>query len=50
MTILKFADDTVIVSLLHDNESSHGPVTGELVTWCDESILERDINKAKQRI
>ncbi len=32
-TILKFADDTVIVSLLHNNESGHGPVIEEFVTW-----------------
>ena len=35
--ILKFADDTIIVNLLHDNESNHGPVIDEFVTWCNES-------------
>ncbi len=38
-TMLKFADYTVIVSLLHNNESDHGPVIEEFVTWCDESYL-----------
>ncbi len=38
-TILKSADYTVIVSLLHNNESGHGPVIEEFVTWCDESYL-----------
>ena len=38
--ILKFADDTVIVSLLHKHESQHGPVVDEFVSWCDKSFLQ----------
>ncbi len=34
--ILKFADDTVIVSLLCDDESSHGPVI-DFLKWCKNS-------------
>ncbi len=47
-TIMKFAD-SVIVSLLHDHESSHGPVI-EFVTWYDESFLELNIPKTKDVI
>ncbi len=49
-TILNFADDTVIVSLLHNNESGHGPVIEEFVTWCDESYLELNLIKTKDMI
>ncbi len=49
-TILKFADDTVIVSLLHNNESGRGPVIEEFVTWCDESYLELNLIKTKDKI
>ncbi len=45
-TILKFEDDTVI----GDNESSHGSVIDEFVTWCDESFLELNISKTKDII
>ena len=37
--ILKFADDSVIVSLLNNEEASHGPVVNDFVTWCDNSFL-----------
>ncbi len=49
-TILKCADDTVIVSLLHNNESGHGPVIEEFVTWCNESYLELNLIKTKDMI
>ncbi|KAK0132217.1 hypothetical protein N1851_032981 [Merluccius polli] len=42
--ILKFADDTVIVSLLHNNESSHGPVMEDFIRWCDLSFLNSGSN------
>lgn len=32
MHILKFADDTVIVSFLHNNKSSHGPVLKDFIS------------------
>lgn len=33
-TVLKFADDMVILSLLNKNESSHGPVVDHFMTVC----------------
>ena len=48
--ILKFADDTVIVSLLHNNESSHGPVLEDLISWCDLSFLVLNTTKTKDMI
>lgn len=37
-------DDTVVISLLHKEESEHGSVVDEFVTRCDEAslILERN--------
>jgi len=48
-TILKYADDTVIVSLLIVGESGHGPIIEEFV-WCDKSYLELNIEKTKDMI
>ncbi len=31
--VLKFADDSVIISLLNNEEQSHGPVVGEFPSW-----------------
>lgn len=45
--ILKYADDSVIVSLLQDNETSRGTVTQEFVEWCDRSFLQMNITKIK---
>ncbi len=38
------------MSLLHNNESGHGPVIEEFVTWCDESYLELNLIKTKDKI
>ena len=38
--VLKFADDTVIIHLLHHDESQLGPVVDEFVRWCDEAFLQ----------
>ena len=45
--ILKFADDTVIVSLLRDAESSHGPVLDYFLKWCKNSFLSLNVTKTK---
>ena len=44
---MKFADDTVIVSLLHDDESSHGPVIDYFLKWCKNSFLNLNVTKTK---
>ena len=49
-TILKFADDSVIVSLLRGQEAGHGPVVDDFVTWCDQSFLQLNVNKTKDMI
>lgn len=45
--IIKFADDTVIVSLLEDKESAHGPIIDYFVNWCQEAMLELNVSKTK---
>ena len=47
---IKFADDTVIVSLLQGDESGHGPVVEDFVTWCDDSYLKLNVTKTKDMI
>ncbi len=48
--ILKFADDTVIVSLLTGDENSHGPVVSNFLTWCDSAFLQVNIKKTKDMV
>ncbi len=40
---VKSADDTVIVSLLNNEETSHG----QFVTWCQDAFLELNAFKTK---
>ncbi len=47
---LKFADDTVIVSLLENNEMCHGPVVDDFVKWCDDACLQLNVFKTKDMI
>ena len=47
-SIIKFADDSVIVSLLQDKESDHGPVLENFIKWCDDSYLELNGGKTKE--
>lgn len=45
--IIKFADDSVIVSLLYDDETSHGPVVDGFVSWCGNAFLQLNVSKTK---
>ncbi len=48
--VLKFTDDTVIVSLLTGDENSHGPVVNYFLTWCDSAFLQVNIKKTKDMV
>ncbi len=48
--ILKFADDTVIVSLFNSSEFSHGQVLTDFISWCDLSFLVLNTSKKKDMI
>lgn len=45
--ILKYADDSVIVSLLQGSEHNHGPVVDSFVKWGEDSYLHINITKTK---
>ena len=42
--VIKFADDSVIISLLKGGELDHDPVVNYFVTWCKESYLEFNVS------
>ena len=43
--IIKFADDSVILSLVKHVSPDHGPVVADFLEWCESSFLT--INEAK---
>ena len=47
---MKYADDTVIISLLQAGETGHGPVVDHFTEWCEESYLEINTSKTKDMI
>jgi hypothetical protein len=46
--LVKFADDTALISLLHDDEDHHGPVLDGFTEWCEGSHLVLNTNKTKE--
>lgn len=45
--IIKFADASVIVSLLSNNDSEHGPVVSDFIDWCSSSFLNINVSKTR---
>lgn len=48
--IIKFADDTAVISLLERDETEHGAVLQEFVDWCEASQLELNTYKTKELV
>ena len=46
--IIKFADDSVIVSLLNGDDSDHGPVLNDFIDCCKSSFLDINVSKTKE--
>ncbi len=46
--LLKFADDTVLISLLQDGEADHGPALNDFIVWCDDHFLQLNVHKTKE--
>lgn len=46
--IVKFAENSVIVSLLQESVSGHGPVVDDCVQWCENMFfLALSVSKTK---
>ncbi len=48
--IVKYADDTALVSLLHEGEEEHGPVLDFFLNWCKNSNLLLNFSKTKEMV
>lgn len=48
--VVKFADDSFIVSLLSQDNPDHGPVLKKFIGWCKDSYLEIYLSKIKEMV
>ena len=48
--LVKFADDSALLSLLQGSEQYHGPAITEFVDWCDNSYLDLNVTKTNEVI
>lgn len=48
--IIKYADDSVIVCLLQEQDQGHGPVVDDFVMWCSRFHLQLNVEKTKDML
>ncbi len=48
--LVKFSDDTALLSLLNDSESNHGGALTDFINWCDDNLLDLNVAKTKEII
>ena len=48
--LIKFADDSALLSLLFDKEVEHGEALDSFVKWCNDSYLKLNVSKTKDMI
>jgi len=48
--LVKFSDDTALLSLLQGDQSDHGSVLPAFVDWCDNNFLDLNITKTQEFI
>ncbi|KAJ8400459.1 hypothetical protein AAFF_G00395830 [Aldrovandia affinis] len=48
--LVKFVDDTVLLSLLSGPAQDHGPALDEFMEWCDTSCLKLNVTKTKEKV
>ena len=46
--LVKFLDDTALLTLLQRSESDHSNALPDFVSWCDENFLDLNVNKTKE--
>lgn len=48
--LIKFADDTALLSLLYEHEHVHSGALPAFLRWCDEHFLDLNVSKTKEMI
>lgn len=48
--MVKFSDDTALLSLLTGQESGHGEALADFISWCDNNFLDLNVGKTKELV
>lgn len=48
--IVKFSDDTALLTLLQGQDSDHGQALPAFIIWCDDHFLDLNVSKTKELI
>ena len=48
--LVKFSDDTALLTLLEGSESDHGSALPDFVKWCEENYLDLNVSKTKELV
>ena len=48
--LVKYGDDSALISLLSGSHNNHGDALQDFVDWCDDSYLELNVLKIKELI
>ena len=48
--LVKFLDDTALLSLLQDTQLDHGLALNDFIKWCDDNFLDLNVRKTKELI
>ena len=49
-SLVRFADDSALLSLLLGTQDGHGASLDDFISWCDKSYLDLNVNKSKEVI
>lgn len=48
--LIKFSDDTALLSLLYGSESNHQSPLTDFISWCDCNFLDLNVSKTKELV
>ena len=48
--LVKFSDDTALLSILQGSESDHGNALTDFISWCEDNYLDLNASKTKELI
>ena len=48
--LVKFSDDSALLTFLVDGENGHGNALSDFVQWCDDNFLDMNVSKTEEML